>query len=131
MRDPFFTTVLPFLADDLAARGGIQIADCNCPPDGPCLGLEDMPEVVVIVQAMNDDDFDDGSGAAEPPYDPFDDNFDDDDDFEDDDVISEEELAAIEREENRQAVDHLGGVIDNMVYIVGMYTSLVQNKVGA
>ncbi|WLB04137.1 hypothetical protein [Bradyrhizobium elkanii] len=128
MRDPFFTTVLPFLADELAARGGIQIADCNCPAGGPCLGLEDEPDAIVIIQAMNDDDFDDGSGAAEPPYNPFDDNF--DDDF-DDDVISEDELAAIEREENRQAVDHLGGVIDNMVYIVGMYTALVQNKVGA
>ncbi|WFU52205.1 hypothetical protein QA639_21090 [Bradyrhizobium pachyrhizi] len=123
----------PLLADQIAARGGIEIADYNCPPGGPCLGLEDgpgIPDAIVFIQAMNsDDDFDNGSGAAEPPYHPsFDDEFDND---HDDDVLSDDEMKEIEREENRETVDHLGGIIDNMVYIVGMYTSLVQNKVGA
>lgn len=130
MRDPFLNTILPFLANDLAARGRIEIIPCTCPPGGPCLGTEDEPVTLVFIEALNDDEDDNGSApAAEPGDDEFDEDFDDEEDFEFE--LTPEGIAEIEREQDRQEVAHLGKIIDNMVYIVGMHAALVQNKVGA
>ena len=132
MRDPFLNTSLPFLANELAAKGGIDIF-CTCPPDGPCFGTEDEPVTIVFIQALNDDEDDNGSGPADLPNDDdLDDDFDADEDGEEFEFeLTEEGQAELERVENREEVASLGKTIDNMVYIVGMYTALVQNKVGA
>lgn len=133
MRDPFITTVLPFLADDLAARGGIEIIPCTCPTNGPCLGTEDdLPEIILVFQPVNEDEDDNGSGPADLPGDEdFDDDLDNDEDDEFEFELTDEAIAEIEREQDRQEVAHLGKIIDNMVYIVGMHAALVQNKVGS
>ena len=122
MRDPFLNIALPFLADELAAKDGVEVEPCSCPTDGPCLGLEDGLEVILVIQAMNDDAGDPGPAGIdfEPPYhDSFDDEFE----------LTGEGQEEVERLENRDAVADLGKIIDNMVYVVGMYTALVQNKV--
>jgi hypothetical protein len=117
MRDPFLNIVLPFLADEMSKKG-VEIDPCTCPTDGPCLGTEDGPEAMLVIQAMNDDfGFDPAAAGFVMP------------DYTDDFELTDEGAEELERQDNRDAVAHLGGIIDNMVYIVGMYTALVQNKV--
>jgi hypothetical protein len=122
MRDLSPLTVMPFLADEPAQRGGVEIIPCSCPEGGPCLGLKDAPssldpDFVIIVNSV-------GDAMAEPSFDPgmagFEPSF----------FVTEEGLEEMEREEDRAQVEQLGEIIDNMVYIVGMYTGLVQDKVG-
>jgi hypothetical protein len=132
MRHPF-TTVLPFLADELAAKAGIEIIPCTCPAGGPCLGLEDEPvATIMIFTAESDEDDNEGgaSGLLDDPED-LDDDLDNDEDDNFEFELTPEGMAEIEREQDRQDVSHLGKIVDNMVYVVGMYSALVQNKVGA
>lgn len=134
MRDPFLNTILPFLANDLAARGGIEIIPCTCPAGGPCLGTEDDVEAeairTILVFGLSNDDDDSNSGPAAHLSDEDDlDDLDDEEEFEFE--LTPEGIAEIEREQDRQDVAHLGKIVDNMVYIVGMYSALVQHKVGA
>jgi hypothetical protein len=126
--------VLPFLADELAAKAGIEIIPCTCPAGGPCLGLEDEPVATILIFSVDSDEDDNDGGPSDPMGDEhdFDDDLDDDDDDEDFTFqLTPEGIAEIEREQDRQEVSHLGKVVDNMVYITGMYAALVQNKVGA
>jgi hypothetical protein len=128
-----FTTVLPFLADELAAKAGIEIIPCTCPAGGPCLGLEDEPVATILIfTADSDEDDNEGgpSGLLDDPED-LDDDLDNDEDDNFEFQLTPEGIAEIEREQDRQEVSHLGKVVDNMVYITGMYAALVQNKVGA
>ncbi|WP_316207503.1 hypothetical protein [Bradyrhizobium sp. SZCCHNR3118] len=144
MRDPFLNVVLPFLADELAKRG--ETPDCSCPSDGPCLGDENQPNIILVIQAMNADEDEGGFDPGSMGFMPFpgfttDQLLDDPDDLDDEDevedfedgefVITAEGIAELERQQKREAVEHLGKLIDNMVYIVGMYTSLVQGQVEA
>jgi hypothetical protein len=130
MRDQHLHTILPFLADDLAKRGGIEILPCTCPPGGPCLGSEDEasndPDFVIIIDTL-------GQAMAEPSWRDLDTTQDSGlaglGEFAGSLFVTEEEEEELERQENRDAVSQLGGIIDNMVYIVGMYTSLVQKTV--
>jgi hypothetical protein len=120
MRDKNLKTILPFLADDLVLRnGGLEILPCTCPPGGPCLGIEDEPpdpDFVIVVNSV-------GEAMSEPSWRDLDAG---PDGFEPEFFVTEEGAEELERQDNRDAVANLGQIVDNMVYIVGMYTGLVQ-----
>ena len=124
---PLFTSG-PVTPDDLLTVSRLMALRDGPAPDQ----VEDEPVTIIFISALNEDEDDNGSGPADQPLsdeDDLDDDLDDDEDFEFE--LTPEGIAEIEREQDRQDVAHLGKIVDNMVYIVGMYSALVQNKVGA